>query len=110
MVASPLVPSASVPLGPRSIGPKSGSMDSQHANRLRDLAETQMVASIERLRVFKMGFESLLVAHENGVSSQSTVTALNNWVQGFVVAEQAKQQSDCTDFVAAVGISPQDLY
>lgn len=85
-------------------------MDGQHKIQLKMLMAYQTVKANERLRVFKAGFDGMLSAMENGVSAYTTVQALNNWVQGFVVTEAGKHMSDYTDFLAHIGIPPQDLY
>ena len=85
-------------------------MDDQHKVQLKMLVAHQTVKAKERLRVFKAGFDNMLMAMENGVSAYTTVQALNNLVQGFVVTEAGKLMSDWTDFLAHIEVPPQDLY
>ena len=85
-------------------------MDGQHKMHLKMLVAYHTIKANERLRVFKAGFDGMLTAMENGVSAYTTVQALNNWVQGFVVTEAGKHMSDYTDFLAHIGVPPQDLY
>ena len=85
-------------------------MDFQHKEHLKDVVFTQTKECIDRLDVFKVGMDSLMAAHSTGTSSQDTLVAINNWVQGFVVSESGKQQNNYTDFLAAVGTAPQDLW
>ena len=85
-------------------------MDFQHKEHLKDVVFTQTKECIDRLDVFKVGMDSLMAAHSTGTSSQDTLVAINNWVQGFVVSESEKQRNNYTDFLAAVGTAPQDLW
>ena len=85
-------------------------MDSQHKEHLKDIVFTQTKECIDRIEVFKVGMDSLMASHRTGTSSQDTLVAINNWVQGFVVSESGKQQNNYTDFLAAVGTAPQDLW
>ena len=85
-------------------------MDGQHKMHLKMLVAYHTIKANERLRVFKAGFDGMLTAMENGVSAYTTVQALNNLVQGFVVTEAGKLMSDWTDFLAHIEVPPQDLY
>ena len=85
-------------------------MDFALKEHLKDIVFTQTKSGIDRLDVFKMGMDSLMTAHSTGTSSEDTLVAINNWVQGFVVSEKGKQEANYTDFLAAVGTAPQDLW
>ena len=84
-------------------------MDVQHKDHLKDVVFTQTKDCIDRLDVFKVGMDSLMLAQPVN-APQDTIIAINNWVQGFVVSESDKQRNNYTEFLAAVGTAPQDLW
>ena len=73
-------------------------MNAQLKEHLQDLVGNQAMGTVDRLDLFKSGVDSLMAANATGTSAQSTVVALNNWIQGFVVAEKDKQQDNYIDF------------
>ena len=84
-------------------------MDFQHKEHLKDVVFTQTKECIDRLDVFKVGMDSLMASQSRN-SPQDVLIAVNNWVQGFVVSESDKQRNNYTEFLAAVGTAPQDLW
>ena len=86
------------------------SMDSHHKMHVKMLVAYHTIKANERLRVFKAGFDGMLTAMENGVSAYTTVQALNNLVQGFVVTETGILMNNWTSFLAHIEVPPQDLY
>ena len=83
-------------------------MNAQHKEHLKDLVGSQTMDTVERLELLKSGIDSLMAANASGTSAQCTVVALNNWIQGFVVAEKNKQQNNYMDLLAVAGTAPQD--
>ena len=86
-------------------------MDFQHKEHLKDVVFTQTKDCVDRLDVFKVGMDTIIDLMRHGHESpQDTIIAINNWVQGFVVSESDKQRNNYTEFLAAVGTAPQDLW